>query len=256
MRDKSDFEVLDQRIDDEKGQYRLRVGDGVFYVTIPAGVFDNDTMSHPDLLIPNLPDLPGRPWPRVTLYRDEDDDSLTATTSAAALPEIQKPWHDTRVDVLSLPRVRRLGRGAHEVVCDGIPAVAKIACFEEDFPRVERETWAYSVIERYRAEHTDEDPIAPSVFGHVTEGGRVVGILLERIEGEPAGLSYLAGCESVHHRLHRAGLTLGGASRSNNLVERASRRVRLVGLENALAFTEKLGREELASLSAKLAMDE
>jgi hypothetical protein len=85
---KSDIEILSQHIDDETGYYRLRLGRRVHYVTIPCGVFDDDTMCRPYLLIPRLPELPDSPWTTMTISRGEDG-SLTSTISMDPLPEIQ-----------------------------------------------------------------------------------------------------------------------------------------------------------------------
>lgn len=129
MLPKSDIEILSQCIDDENGNYRLRVGRRVHYLVISSGVFDDDTMCRPYLLIPRLPDLPDSPWTTMTISRGEDG-SLTSTISTDPLPEIQTTWHELRVDVLDLERTKRFRSGVHEVQYYGSPAIAKIACFE------------------------------------------------------------------------------------------------------------------------------
>lgn len=64
---KSKLEVLDQEISDERGLYRVRAGNRVHYLTILTNVFDDDTMSKPFLLIPQLPDFPDTNWTRMTI---------------------------------------------------------------------------------------------------------------------------------------------------------------------------------------------
>ena len=67
---KSQLEVLDQEISDERGLYRVRAGNRVHYLTIPTTVFDDDTMSQPLFLIPQLPDFPDADWTRMTISRE------------------------------------------------------------------------------------------------------------------------------------------------------------------------------------------
>ncbi|KAB5559954.1 alpha-galactosidase A [Coniochaeta sp. 2T2.1] len=255
---KSDIEILNQLIDDERGCYRIRLGSRVHYLTIPVGIFDEDTMCRPYLLIPKLPDLlpSDSAWITMIISRDEDSGLLTSTTSTDPLPEIRTAWHEQRVNVLSLERTRRLRSGVHEVSYNGSPAVAKIACFEWDVARIERETWAYEVL----AKHSDEGtaPVAPTFLGHLTENSRVMGFLLEKVEGrEPACVDDLAGCEALLSRLHRrVGLVHGDVNRYNFLVDRGSGSVggmRLVDFEYAEEFEEGLARAELLSLPAELA---
>ena len=70
------------------------------------------------------------------ISRDEHG-HLMPIVSNDPLPEVRTAWHERRVDVLSLKRTRRLRSGVHEVQYDGIPAVAKIACFDWDIARIE-----------------------------------------------------------------------------------------------------------------------
>ncbi|KAM0433924.1 hypothetical protein ACHAPT_003868 [Fusarium lateritium] len=224
MLPKSDMEILSQEINDEDGYYRLRTGLRVRYLTISVGTFDDDTMCRPYLLIPNLPDLPDSPWTTMTISRDEDG-SLTSAMSMDPLPEIRTAWHEQRVDVLTLKKTRRFRSGVHEVQYDAAPAIANIACFEWEIARIERETWA------------------------------IMGLLLEKLDGEPACVDDLANCEALLHRLHQdLRLVHGDVNRHNFVVDRVSGSgVRLVDYEHAQDFDESLAKEELLSLPAELA---
>ncbi|KAM5345887.1 hypothetical protein ACJ41O_011748 [Fusarium nematophilum] len=251
---KPDIEVLSQLIDDEDGHYRLRVGRRVHYLTIPTDVFDDDTMCRPYLLIPKLPALPDSPWTTMRISRDENG-SLTSTISNDPLREIQTTWHETRIDILSLQKTRRFRSGVHEVQCNGSPAIAKIACFEWDVRRIERETWAYSVLARHQSQHPDEPPIAPNFLGHLTEDGRVMGILLQKVEGKSACIDDLADCEALLRRVHGLGLVHGDVNRYNFVVDRVAGGMRLVDFEHAEEFDEALAKEELLSLPVELVED-
>lgn len=250
---KSDMEILSQEINDEYGQYRLRTGLSVRYLTIPIDTFDDDTMCRPWLLIPKLPDLPDSPWTTATISRD-DNGTLKSAISMDPQPEIRTAWHEKHVDVLTLSSTRRFRSGVHEVQYDGAPAVAKIARFDWEMRRVERETWAYSLLADHASQKPDEPPIGPKFLSHLTENGRIMGLLLEKVDGESACIDDLGDCEALLRRLHRdLELTHGDVNRYNFLVDRASGGgVRLVDFEHAHDLDESLAREELLSLPAEL----
>ncbi|KAI1413532.1 hypothetical protein F5Y13DRAFT_188964 [Hypoxylon sp. FL1857] len=223
MPPKSDIEILSQYVDDENGYCRLRVGRRVHYLTFSTDVFDEDTLCRPYLLIPRILDLPDSAWTTMTLSRDEDG-SLTSAISTDPLPEIRITWHELRIDLLDLERTRRFRSGVHEVQYGGVPAIAKIACFDWDIARIERETWA------------------------------VIGFLLQRVEGEPACTDDLANCEALVRRMHRLGLIHDDVNRYNFLVDRVSRGgARLTDFEHVEEFDEVLARAELLSSPAELA---
>ncbi|EFY93807.1 hypothetical protein J3459_013026 [Metarhizium acridum] len=101
---KDEIEVLNQEIDDETGQYRIRARNRVHYLTIPTSVFDDNSICRPYLLIPQLPEFPDYQW--TTMQISRDDAGLKTTLSSEPLPEIQAIWYPKRIDILSL--VRRL----------------------------------------------------------------------------------------------------------------------------------------------------
>jgi hypothetical protein len=202
--------------------------------------------------IPNLPDLPDSPWTTMTISRDENG-SLTAVTPMDALPKIRTAWHEQHVDVLTLNSTRCFRSGVHEVQYDDAPAIAKIACFEWEMRRIERETWAYSLLADHHSQNPNESPIAPKFLAHLTENGRIMGLLLEKVDGESACINDLDHCETLLRRLHHdLGLIHGDVNRYNFLVDRVSRSgVRLVDFEHAEDVNESLAREELLSLPAE-----
>ncbi|KAG5752783.1 hypothetical protein H9Q70_004591 [Fusarium xylarioides] len=253
MLPKSDMEILSQEIIHDDGHYRLRTGLRVRYLRIPVGTFDDDTMCRPYLLIPKLLDLPDSPWTTMTISQDENG-SLTSVISMDPLPEIRTAWHEQHVDVLTLKSTRRFRSGVHEVQYNDAPAIAKIACFEWEIRRIERETWAYSLLEDHQSQHPNESLIAPKFLAHLTENGRIMGLLLEKVDGESACADDLEHCETLLRRLHRdLGLVHGDVNRYNFLVDRVSgRSVRLVDFEHAEDFNESLARDELLSLPVEL----
>ena len=69
----------------------------------------------------------------------------------------------------------------HEVLYQGKPAISKIACFDWEVPRIDRETWAHRILVENRL--PNEGPSTPKFLGHLTENGRVMGFLMEKAEG-------------------------------------------------------------------------
>ncbi|OBT78108.1 hypothetical protein VF21_02673 [Pseudogymnoascus sp. 05NY08] len=191
---KSEIEVLSQEINDEFGSYRIRAGQRVHYVTIATNAFDDDTMCRPHLLIPQLPNFPDKNWTTMEVIR-KPDGSLASELSHEPLPAVRMTWHPKTIDVLSLEKVKRHRSGVHEVLYSGLPAICKIACFGWQVPGIEHETYTYSMVEEYRG---PGDPvIAPVFLGHMTENGRVIGMLLEKLEGDFASMDDLPACRKT-----------------------------------------------------------
>ena len=253
---KSEIEVLSQEIGDDVGNYHIRAGNRIHRLTINCDVYDEDTMCRPYLLIPRLPDFPDAAWTKMHLFREVSGDPsslISSTISWEVLPAIEPTWHPEYIDVLSLRRTKRYGPNVHEVVFNGRPAISKIACWECEIPRLENETYVYKVITKhvYERGHEDGSPIAPAFLGHLTENGRVIGMLLEKVEGVHASLDNLPVCESVLRRLHSLGIVHGDVNRCNFLVCGGGQ-VRLVDFEHAQVFDDEKAAQELESLSSKL----
>jgi serine/threonine protein kinase len=168
------------------------------------------------------------------------------------LPEIETIWHHQKIDVLSLTQTKRHRSNVHEVYYSGTPAISKIAAFDWNIPSLERETWAYSFLDQHQRPEFGEPRISPQVLGHLTECGRVIGILLERLDGESASVDDLPGCESALRRLHAIGLVHGDVNRYNFVVNRQNRQVSMVDFEHAAALNEEAAEIELHSLSSEL----
>lgn len=251
---KSDVEILNQLIDEDLGVYRVRLGQSVHYLRIPTTVFDERTMCQPHLLIPKLPAFPRTTWTSMDISRAPDD-TLEWTISSEPPPAIQHTWHSNRVDVLSLPKTKSYKSAVCEVQYHGRPAITKIACFDWDIERINNETWAYSVIAKHQQSHPNDPRVAPTFLAHLTENGRVVGLLLEKLEGSYASIKDQAECEEALRRLHDMGLIHGDVNRFNFMVDGTNGRVRMVDFEHASEFDEEQARLELSSLSSELGED-
>ena len=82
---------------------------------------------------------------------------------------------------------------------NGHPAISKIACLEWNIGRIERETWAYLQIDQCR--EGEASALAPAFLAHLIENGRVMGLLLEKLEGDFASIDDLSMCENASSQI-------------------------------------------------------
>lgn len=128
----------------------------------------------------------------------------------------------------------------------------KYSCFDWDFHRIQRENWAYDIL------HNNHDKgqahIAPRVLGHLTENGRPIGLLLEKIEGTFASIADKLNCEKTLRILHSEPFHLihGDVSRYNFIVDAKDGFMRLIDFEHAEEYDEVKARKEIESLTVEL----
>ncbi|KAG5806436.1 hypothetical protein H9Q74_007154 [Fusarium xylarioides] len=254
---KSNIEVLNQEIDDDEGLYRIRAGNRVHYVTIPGpgspnAIFEQDTLCRPYLLVPALPPFPDTDWTKMRLSRALDG-SIQSDISFEPLDKIECTWHPRQIDILSLKRIKYHKQRIREVEYEGKTAISKIAILEWLIPQIEHETRMYEALTRLQS--PDEDRMTPEVLGHLFEGGRNIGFLLEKIEGECAKLADLPKCEAALRRLHELGFVHGDANRYNFIVEQSTGNVKMIDFEHAEQYDEKKAKAELGELAAELTDD-
>lgn len=95
-----------------------------------------------------------------------------------------------------------------------------------EVPRLALETTIYRSLE-----HTD---LAPRFIGHVHEHGRVIGFILEKIEGREANITDLPSCRSALQRLHDIGILHRDINRYNFIFQDDG--VRLIDFEKSQKF--------------------
>ncbi|CVL10493.1 uncharacterized protein FPRN_12913 [Fusarium proliferatum] len=254
---KSDIEVLNQEIDEDEGQYRIRAGNRIHYVTIPGyaspkRVFNEDTLCRPYLLVPELPPFPDTDWTKMRLSLGADG-SVQSDTSFEPLDEVESTWHPQHIDVLSLKRIKYHKQRVREVEYQGQAAISKIAVLQWLIPQLEHETRVYESLTRLQS--TDEARLTPEVLGHLFEGGRNVGLLLEKIEGDYATLADLPKCEAALRKLHKLGFVHGDANRYNFIVERSAGNVKMIDFEHAEQYEEEKANAEIQELASELTDD-
>lgn len=247
---KDEIKVLSQEIFPDVGFYRLLAG-RVRYITMPTTTLDEDTMCRPYLFIPALPDIPDGEW--TEMYIEKDGNGFKTCISYTTLDAVYTVWHPNLVDVLTLPKCKVLNKRIYETKYLGKPTMMKIANFPYDVGQIEDETWAYSMLNAYEQNHPELPPLTPKFLGHLVEHGRVIGFLLEKVEGRGACLDDLAVCKDLIARVHDAGLVHGDVNRYNFMInDQDPARSCILDFEHSEPFDQTKATEELESLVEEL----
>ncbi|KAH7305031.1 hypothetical protein B0I35DRAFT_362563 [Stachybotrys elegans] len=239
--------ILSMEVDDDdsfESEYRLRVGNQVKYLVVSPGTFDRDTLSFPLQSLPRLPYNEG--WTVANISRDQTSGDLKTSLSDRKLPGIKCQWHSTKVDCLELDKTKQLTamafEASHSALSPQATMIAKIARFEWEMPRIEQETRAYQLLEGCG--------LAPRFLAHVHENGRIMGFLLEKIEGRSASIQDLSVCETALKKLHKLGLVHGDVNRYNFIVTEEG--VKVIDFEN---LQENASSESMSKELKKLRME-
>lgn len=124
--------------------------------------------------------------------------------------------------------------------------IAKIARFEWEIPRIEQETRAYQLL--------DGQGLAPRFLAHIHEDGRLIGFVLENVQGRPASLQDLGVCKAALKNVHALGLLHGDANKYNFII--TDNGVKMIDFENSCeqASIESMATE-MQNLHAELLDD-
>ncbi|KAK2834913.1 hypothetical protein FQN49_006787 [Arthroderma sp. PD_2] len=241
--------------DKDDSEYRLLIDGKVKYVTISPRTYDRNTLSAP---LESLPALPkAKEWNIAFISRDPFTNELKTRLSNRELVGVHELWHPKSVDCLTLTKVKQLSANVSEVtvsgnqgsdssvsLSSGTTAILKIARFEREIPRIVQETIAYRLLA--------ESGLAPRFLGHVHEHGRVIGILMEKVEGREASIDDLQVCKDAVQRFHKLGLLHGDVNKYNFIVHNGA--AKLIDFENSRAHLDDCStrQSELASLDTHL----
>jgi hypothetical protein len=126
----------------------------------------------------------------------------------------------------------------------------KIARYEHELPEIESEVQAYRIIEGRN--------IGPRFFGHLTENGRIMGILVEYItNARRATVADFEVCVAVLRRLHELKVLLGDTNRNNFLVSADGRSAMICDFAGSeLDANDVAIKEEEVGLMKSLADEE
>ncbi|EPQ57819.1 hypothetical protein GLOTRDRAFT_126310 [Gloeophyllum trabeum ATCC 11539] len=243
-RGKHDWVILSQEVepsDQYEHEYRIEIGRQVKYITIEPGTYEQDVLDFP---CPHeLPKLPPGDWTCARIFRQPGKAQPTIEFSSRKLLGLSATWHPDCIEILSLTLKDRLSFRVRVAQYGSKLAVAKIARFEWELQYVEQETAVYKTI--------DGLGIAPQFLGHLAEEGRVMGLLLEKVEGRLAGIEDLDACRSALKRLHALGILHGDTNRHNYIV--TDQGVKVIDFENAIVGgSQEQMDEECAQLALQL----
>lgn len=210
--------IISMDVDGEhECKYRIQYGSKVKYVDVAPGTFDRDTLSFPLSSFPPLP-YDRDDWSIVHISRNPTSGELMTFFESRNLDGVREPWHANSVNILDLSRVKQLNGDAFE--CTFAAAqdkphsgsmIAKIARFEWEIRWIAQETKIYKLLQ---GSH-----IAPRFLGHIHEQGRVMGLLVEKVEGmREAGIEDLERCKAVLESFHALGMVHGNVNRNSFLV--------------------------------------
>ncbi|KAI4235717.1 MAG: hypothetical protein L6R40_006406 [Gallowayella cf. fulva] len=226
--------------------YRLSTNEGrTVYVSIDAGVYEIDDCSFTSKLPRLLPPFPSGDWNKGHITKSmERPEPHFAWTRYADLPSITALWHQTYVDFHELGICEKLmpnvAEASHPVFGQ---VIAKYARFEWEIASYHAETEAYHWLNGHH--------IGPQFLGHLTEGARVIGFLLQKLDGHDACARDLARCEEVVRKLHSLDILHGDLNRHNFLVH--EERVTPIDFETAVKSTnEGKKAQELQGLGKEL----
>jgi hypothetical protein len=212
-----DLKILHLSVDDTglESYYRVLVDGKYFkYISIDSGVYDVEDLTFPQALLSKLPNLPSGEWNLGHISKNEENTSPHFSwTLQRTFSGIQHTWHSVFVDYLSLTMVKMLLPNVYEATTprfDGL-VIVKFARFPWEIDYYDQETQAYSWIEGH--------DIGPVFLGHVTEGERVIGFLLQRVAGRHARPTDLQLCRTVVSNLHSLGIYHGDLNKHNFLIQ-------------------------------------
>lgn len=215
-RSKPKVELLQADVDEnDQSFFRLLIDDqAIKYITIEPGLYTTEDMCFGPSLVSLLPEFPPGDWNDGLVARDTSNDQpYFARATRTQFPSVRHLWHGTYINCFAIVVGEKLRTGIYEVTCPQFDTivVAKFARFEWEIQYLENETIAYEWIEGHE--------IGPRFLGHLTEDGRVIGFLMERItNARHAGPNDLAACQQTLRRLHHLGIQHGDTNRFNFLI--------------------------------------
>ncbi|KAI9792979.1 MAG: hypothetical protein M1816_001301 [Peltula sp. TS41687] len=226
----ANLRILHLEVDPSQGDgdYRILVDNTmVKYISIDGGNSDTDDMCFPPVLIPMLPAFPGGEWNTGQVSKDMSSDRPTYI----CLDKERNTSHNRSFVASSMaPKFPS-------------PTIAKFARFPWEINYFDHETEAYRWIEGKGLE--------PKFLGHLTEEGRIIGFLLEKVEGRRACPDDLKLCQAITSKLHHLGILHRDLNRHNFIVNSDS--VVLVDFECARRCQDtQLFEQEPISLERQL----
>lgn len=189
------------------------------YVTIATGLYSSHDMCFGPVITTLLePLLPSGVWNYGYVNKNPETGlPHFAEVAQKDFLAVSASWHPTRVEYLDLVLGGKLMPGVHDATCTQFttPLVAKFACWEWQIGYMNDECTAYQWIEGHN--------IGPKFLGHITEEGRVIGFLMERVMDDTGDARHatpadLTVCSHALAKLHGLGILHGDLDKYNILI--------------------------------------
>lgn len=179
-------------------------------------------------------------WTVATISCNVTMGGLQVELSSPYMPQVEELWHPSLIDIFELQTIERKRRCVHECTWksplrSNRPMIAKMAHFPWHITSMQRETRVYRALQGTQ--------LAPRVLGHICEQGRVVGILLEKIEGRHPGFQDLEVCQAALGRLNDLGIAHRDCHQYNFIVTE-NNRVVLIDFETSVLEASQEAMEE------------
>ncbi|OBT80736.1 hypothetical protein VF21_00347 [Pseudogymnoascus sp. 05NY08] len=237
--------------------FRILAGTNVKYITIKEGALDADTLMDMPLDFQNiLPPLQydKDDWNSVYISRNTATGELEPALSQTTLPRVQTVWNPKMINFLDLERTELLSLLAQECkwkqattgdeAGDQKTMIAKMARFPWEIQYIETETRIYQLLQPLH--------ITPTFLGHIYEADRVIGVLLDKVEGRPANSGDLEICKAALQRIHNLGIFHGDCNRYSFIIT-ADEKVTLIDFDNAKVDADAdMIEKEMTSLEEQL----
>ncbi|KAL4804628.1 hypothetical protein BDV18DRAFT_161723 [Aspergillus unguis] len=242
------MELLQAEVDStEQSFLRLLVHGRIKYLTIEPHLYSDEDMCFAPSLFSILPPFPPGDWNDGLIAKDPSTGlPHFAHAIRTQFPSVKNKWHSVSIDYSDLKVGKKLRTGIYEVTSPRLPSivVAKFARFEWEIGYLDNETAAYEWI--------DGQDISPKFLGHLTEGERVIGFLMERVvNARHAGPGDLPVCQGALARLHMLGIRHGDINRFNFLVRQGG--AVLIDFDTARKCDDQdVLRQEFEALSKSL----
>lgn len=254
----SSLRLLQAEVDSGEEDSYLRLlhnNKHVKYVTNTAGLYKSHDMCFEPVITALLePLLPPGVWNYGHINKNPETGlPHFAKVAQKQFRGVSAAWHPTMVEHLDIVLGEKLVQSVYDATCSQFTTtiVAKFACWEWKINYMNDECAAYQWIEGHN--------IGPKFLCHITEEGRVIGFLMERVADEAGDARHatpadLEACTQVLAKLHGLGILHGDINKYNMLV--TSKGVTLVDVctarkcEDTSAFDK-----EMQSLEVRLRSD-
>ncbi|EME39230.1 hypothetical protein DOTSEDRAFT_56677 [Dothistroma septosporum NZE10] len=228
-------QLLQASVDqDSDSHFRLLLNKKhIKYITIAAGVYEDDDMCFAPSLSSILPPFPTGDWNDGYIAKNEESGQpYFRSAGRTAFPRVRSVWHSNTFDYLDLTMRTKLRTNLYEVRTSGSSdtMVAKFARFDWEIGYLDNECAAYRWIE--------DTGVGPRFLGNIAEEGRAIGFVLEHLpDAHHATPADYAACKEALSKLHHMGIAHGDINKYNFLV--VNGKATLIDFDCARKTTDK-----------------